>query len=221
LWAWWFQVAQDAARSPVVAAWFTATGALLSAAVSALVSYLVSRRSVYINAVTVERSKWIGALRGTISKFSGAADRVSTLKVNPGYAQVVDWAADTQNLHTLLSDLTLRLNPTETEALNLLRAAKKLDQAARLHSHAAVILADEIMTRHAQWVLKAEWERVKQEAAGPLRAPKFWWRNWRRRMAYAKFLKKDGSLDRLDQIGTGKTDAELILLRSEMDCRRK
>jgi hypothetical protein len=210
-------VTQDATNSAVVAASFTAAAALCAAVVSALVSYLVSRRSVYINAVTVERSKWIEALRGTISKLSGAADRVNTLQKKSDYADSRDWATDTQMLHTLLSDLTLRLNPTEMEARNLLRAAKKLNAAARLHSPAAVILADEIMTRHAQWVLKAEWERVKQEAAGPLGAPKIWWRNWRRREAYARFLKNDGSLDRLDAIGAGKSDAELTLLRSEMD----
>ena len=111
----------------------------------------------------------------------------------------------------------MRLNPTEPEASNLLRAAKKLNASARLHNSAAVILADEIMLRHAQWVLKAEWERVKQEASGPLQAPKNWWRNWCRRRAYAAFLKRDGSLHRLDEIGAGKSDLELTLLRSEMD----
>jgi hypothetical protein len=80
-----------------------------------------------------------------------------------------------------------------------------------------VILADEIMIRHAQWVLKAEWERVKQEASGIFQAPVFWWRNWRRRRAYAEFLKKDGALGRLDAIGAGVGDVRLTLLRSEMD----
>jgi hypothetical protein len=214
---WWFQVTQDGARSPVVAAWFTAAGALFAAAVSALVSYLVARRSVYINAVTAERSKWIEALRGTISKFSGAAGRVSARRGNSDYDESRDWATDTESLQILLSDLTLRVNPMEPEARNVLRAAKKLDAAARLHTLAAVILANEIMIRHAQWMLKAEWERVKWEASGALQAPVYWWRNCRRSRAYAAFLKKDGALDRLDQIGAGKSDLELTLLRSTMD----
>ncbi|EJL35688.1 hypothetical protein PMI01_01235 [Caulobacter sp. AP07] len=200
-----------------MAAWFTAGGAIIAATVSALVSYLVAYRSVYINAVTAERSKWIEALRSTISKYSGAAGRVSARRALGAYAKDQDWASDTEHLQTLLSDLTLRLNPNEAEAQNLLRSAMKLDQAARLHSPAAVILANEIMIRHAQWAAKVEWDRVKEEASGVMRAPTFAWRKWRRGRAYAKFLKGAGSLDRLDAIGSGVSDADLTLLRSEMD----
>lgn len=189
MWAWWFGVLQDPTRVGVLAAWFTGGAAIIGVVISAVVSTIVSRRSVYINAVTAERSKWIETLRGTISKLSAAADRVVTLRHAEavGYAESVEWATDTQELHRLMSDLMLRLNPTEYEALNLLKAARKLNAAARLHSSAAVILADEIMVRHAQWVLKAEWERVKEEAAGRLQAPKFWMRSWRRRRAYKRF----------------------------------
>lgn len=206
----------------VVGAWFTGGAAIIGVVISAVVSTIVSRRSVYINAVTAERSKWIETLRGTISKLSAAADRVVTLRQAKqaqatGYAESVEWATDTQELHRLMSDLMLRLNPTEHEALNLLKAARKLNAAARLHSSTAVILADEIMVRHAQWVLKAEWERVKEEAAGRLQAPKFWIRRWRRRRAYKQFLLGAGSLGRLDAIGAGKSDLDLTLLRSEID----
>lgn len=222
MWAWWFGVLQDQTRVAVVAAWFTGGAAIIGVVISAVVSTIVSRRSVYINAVTAERSKWIEALRGTISKLSAAADRVVTLRQAQlaqaaGYAESVEWATDTQELHRLMSDLMLRLNPTEHEALNLLKAARKLNAAARLHSSAAVILAVEIMVRHAQWVLKAEWERVKEEAAGRLQAPKFWIRRWRRRRAYKQFLLGAGSLERLDAIGAGKSDLDLTLLRSEID----
>jgi hypothetical protein len=217
--AWWFEVLQDPKRVGVLAAWFTGGAAIVGVVISAVVSTIVSRRSVYINAVTAERSKWIETLRGTISKLSAAADRVVTLRqaTTFDYAASVEWATDTQELHRLMSDLMLRLNPTEQEALNLLKAARKLNAAARLHSPAAVILADEIMVRHAQWVLKAEWERVKEEAAGRLQAPKFWMRGWQRRRAYKRFLVSGGSLDRLDAIGAGKSDLDLTLLRSEMD----
>jgi len=225
MWAWWFGVLQDQTRVAVVAAWFTGGAAIIGVVISAVVSTIVSRRSVYINAVTAERSKWIEALRGTISKLSAAADRVVTLRQAQhaqqaqaaDYAESVEWATDTQELHRLMSDLMLRLNPTEHEALNLMKAARKLNAAARLHSSAAVILADEIMVRHAQWVLKAEWERVKEEAAGSLQAPKFCIRRWRRRRAYKQFLLGAGSLQRLDAIGAGRSDRDLTLLRSEID----
>lgn len=219
MFAWLLEILEDPAQVGVVVAWFTGGAAIISVIISAVVSTMVSRRSVYINAVTAERSKWIELLRGTIAKMSAVADRVVTLrKAKTGdYAESVEWATDKQELHRLLSDLMLRLNPTEPEALNLLKAARKLNAAARLHSPAAVILADEIMVRHAQWVLKGEWERVKEEAAGPLKAPKFWIRGWQRRRAYKQFLQTDGSLKRLDAIGEGRPDPDLTLLRSQMD----
>ena len=219
MFAWLFEMLEDPARVGVVAAWFTGGAAIISVIISAVVSTIVSRRSTYINAVTTERSKWIEMLRGTIAKMSASADRVVTLRTagTVDYAKSVDWATDTQELHRLLSDLMLRLNPTEAEALNLLKAARKLNTAARLHSPQAVILADEIMLRHAQWVLKGEWERVKEEAAGPLKAPRYWIRGWRRRKAYKQFLLTDGSLERLDAIGEGQSDGALALLRSQMD----
>ncbi len=73
------------------------------------------------------------------------------------------------------------------------------------------------MVRHAQWVLKAEWDRVKQEASGWPLAPVYWWRHWRRRCAYKNFLENAGRLDRLKLIGAGKDDVELTIARNNMD----
>ena len=67
MWSWWSEILRDPTRVGVVAAWFTGGAALVGVVISAVVSTIVSRRSVYINAVTSERSKWIEALRGTIS----------------------------------------------------------------------------------------------------------------------------------------------------------
>lgn len=211
------RIIADVGRAPVVAAWFTGAGTLFAAIVSAAIAYLVAHRSVYINAVTAERSKWIEALRSTISKYSGAAIKVSARHHDGSYPKKQDRSADTELLQTLLTDLTLRLNPNEPEAKNLLKAAVKLDAAARLHSSAAVILANEIMIRHAQWAAKAEWERVKQEASGWIRGLWFVLRNDKRRRAYKRFLRQDGSMHRLEAIGAGKSDLELTLLRSQMD----
>jgi len=208
------KIIEEIGKWPLVSGW---SATVTAACVSALVAYLVAYRSVYINAVTAERSRWIEAMRATLSKYSGAAGRISARRSAGAYDKDQDWASDTEHLRTLLSDLTLRLNPNEAEAKNLLRAAMTLDQAARLHSPAAVILANEIMIRHAQWATKVEWDRVKEEAAGVLRAPTFAWRKWRRGKAYAKFLRGAGSLHRLEVIGSGAGDADLMLLRGEMD----
>lgn len=213
----WAKIAADIGKSPVVAAWFTAGGALIAALVSALVSYLVARRAVYINAVTVERSKWIEALRATISSYSGIAGKISARRDQDSrYARGEEWAKDTETLRRLLSDLTLRLNPTESEALNLLRIAEKLDQAARVHRPGEFLLANQMMILHAQWVTKAEWDRVKQEASGWTAGPLFIWKNWLRRRRYRAFLRSSGSLHRLDLIGAGQPEIISTLARSEM-----
>lgn len=212
------QIAAEFAESPVVAAWFTAGGAIFAALVSALVSYLVAHRSVYINAVTAERSKWIEAMRSTISSYSGLAGKMSARqKQDPKYQKGAEFAADGELLQKLLSDLTLRLNPTEQEARDLLRVAKKLDQTVRLHRQVDYTLVNEIMIRHAQWVTKAEWEQVKREASGVLAGPYFLYRKWRRGRAYLAFLKSDGSLDQLDLVGSAQPEGVVVLARSAMD----
>lgn len=216
---WFTALTHDAAQATVVAGRLGAMGALLAAGVSALVSYLVARRAVYINSVTAERSKWMEALRATISKLSGAASKVHARRGTPNYERSEAWAADVETLRILLVDLTLRMNPDETEARHLLRAANKVDAAARMHSSAALLLADDILTRLAPYVLKAEWERVKQEASGVLCTPIFWWRSFRRKQKYNEVLASEGFLNKLDQIGAGKPDAELALLRSQMSNR--
>jgi len=217
IWNWWTTFSTGVGASPVVAARVSATAVLLAAIVSAFVSNWVARRTVYINAVTAERSKWIDALRSTLSQFSGMAHKISTRRRATDYSDSAGAAEDRETLQSLLSDLTLRLNPGEDEARDLLRAAKTVDKAARLHSAAAVILADEIMIRHAQWLLKGEWERVKLEASGLL--GKFWiyFRKILRKRAYRQFLRDAGSLVALDRIGAGAKDTELVLLRSRMD----
>jgi hypothetical protein len=183
-----------------------------------VVSYLVAHRSVYINAVTAERSKWIEAMRATISSYSGLAGKMSARQQqDPKYQKSAEFATDGELLQKLLSDLTLRLNPTEREARDLLRVARKLDQAVRVHRPVDYTLVNEIMIRHAQWVTKAEWEQVKREASGLLAGPYFLFRKWRRGRAYAAFLKRDGSLEQLDQVGSGQPKGVVALARTAMD----
>jgi hypothetical protein len=208
---------QDGARVAVAAAVFTTAGALIAALVAAIVSHMVSRRSVYINAVTAERSKWIEALRKNISAFSGAADRLSAGVAAGLNSNGQGWPERVGELPALLSELTLRLNPGEPEARNLLAAARKVEAAARLHTPASFRLADEIMIRHAQWVLKPEWERVKEEASGMFVAQYIWMRRRRRKAAHGEFLKADGALERLEAIGSGRSGLELTMLRAELD----
>jgi hypothetical protein len=208
----------------VVAAWFAATASLfgalitvVTATISARTTSKVANRSVYINSVTAERSKWIDALRRSIADYSGAAERVISRRSDPKYEKSPEWAADVQSLRTHFSSLKMRLNPREAAAQNLITAARKLDQAARIHRWEDVELASEIMVRHGQWILKFEWNRVKMEAASGSERRKLKQAETELNRDYAAFLKNDGSLHRLDAIGAGMNSSAITLLRSEMD----
>lgn len=208
-----------------MASWFVSTVALATAFITIVTATITARttskvasRSSYINSVTVERSKWIDALRRSIADYSGAAERIISRRKDSKYEESAEWAADVQSLRTHFSSLKMRLNPREAIAQNFLDAARKLDQAARIHRWADVELANEVMVRHGQWILKYEWERVKQEAAIS--------RSQRRALRraetemdrdYAAFLKADGSLERLSLIGAGAEAIKVTLARSEMD----
>lgn len=221
---WLLKIANDPAAFAVVAAWFTAAASLgvalitiVTVTITARTTSKVVSRSVYINSVTAERSKWIDALRKSIADYSGAAERVISRRKDPQYEASTEWATDVQSIRTHLSNLKLRLNPREATAQNLIDAARKVYQAARIHRWSDVDLASEILVRHGQWVLKFEWNRVKLEAASGNEKKRLEQEEAVLEKEYQEFLKHDGSLDRLKAIGAGKRETDIVLLRSEMD----
>jgi hypothetical protein len=220
-------MASNPADVAVVAAWFAAIASIVGALITIITATITARttsrvasRSVYINSVTVERSKWIDAMRRSIADFSGAAERVISRRRDPNYGHSSEWATDVQSLRTHFSSLKMRLNPREAAAQNLIAAARKLDQAARIHRWADVELATEVMVRHGQWILKFEWHRVKMEAASGPELRRLNQTQIELDHDYAAFLKDDGSLSRLDAIGAGEDSLTITLLRSEMDTKR-
>lgn len=224
---WFRHIASTPAGVPIVAAWFAAAASVLAALVTLATATVtagttarVARRSVYINSVTTERAKWIDALRRSIADYSGAAERVIARRSDPEYEKSAEWAADVQSLRTNLSNLKMRLNPRETAVKNLIIAAAKVDQAARLHRWTDVDLAGEIMVRHSQWILKFEWNRVKLEAASGRELRRLKREQNDLQTDYDAFLGADGSLHRLDAIGAGEKEVVVALLRSEMDTGR-
>ena len=221
---WLQKVFTDPAYIPVIVGCLAAAASLTGAAITIITSTITARttasvasRTVYINSVTAERSKWIDALRKSIADYSGAAERLYARRADPKYADSTEWAADVQSLRTHLSALKMRLNPREAMAQNLIDAARKLDQAARIHRWADMELASEIMVRHGQWVLKTEWNRVKLEAASGAEKKRLQCEGKALENDYQEFLKHDGSLDRLSIIGAGRPEIEVTMLRSEMD----
>jgi hypothetical protein len=172
---------------------------LAAAIVAAAVSYLVARRSIYINSVTVERSKWIGELRTNIARLSGQILTINQKQIfnrkfgvsDPEYHQY------TEEIHRLTSLIKLQLNPFNEIDKNILLILDELENSLNEpHSH-MWFLADRLLIQHAQWLLKAEWEKVKFEAASNFCKPFLWCKSRRRIRQYRLFSEDDGRVNQL------------------------
>jgi hypothetical protein len=87
--------------------------ALAGSILAALLAYLTARRSVYINSVTVERSKWIAELRGNLAVLSGHILNINqTLVFDRDFALSEKYNAHAQEIHRLTS-----LGETATQSL--------------------------------------------------------------------------------------------------------
>jgi hypothetical protein len=175
----------------------TSAVALIAAIAGVLTSLLVSRRTTYINAVTVERSKWINELRNNLSKFCSVFvqlhfryfDRDEKETQNP---EEEGLAKELSALHTYI---TLQLNPNNDIDSNMLKIIDQFTLVIGRENQNEMNKMMNTFMRHSQFLLKEEWERVKFEASGFL--PRIAGRLKRiaRRRAYRKFCESDeGSL---------------------------
>lgn len=132
--------------------------------ISAFFNYFISRRTTYLNSVTVERSKWIDKLRTNISTFSGLVRTLSfrsaTDKKTSEYLQTIE------KVNGLISLITLQLNPEGEIDRKLICLLERIPSLAEKQNSDALVRADKLLIAHSQWLLKAEWEKVKAEARG-------------------------------------------------------
>jgi hypothetical protein len=137
--------------------------ALCGVIISAFVAWSTALRGQYVNAVTVERSKWINALRENIASFSGA---LRTLSFRAETKQLDDNSkiAAVTEINKLISLIYLQLNPHGTIERNIATVLEQLPALAERADGAALRSKDKLLIAHCQWLLKAEWEKVKYEA---------------------------------------------------------
>ncbi|WP_156364228.1 hypothetical protein [Sphingomonas sp. Leaf198] len=177
----------------------------------ALASWWVAGRNVYINSITAERSKWLEKLRTSISTFQGAISTYNFRHNMPDVVETTD-ATDTSDViktnaavdqtklyeqleraTQLASNIQLQLNPEGAVDKNIIALVRGLS-IARHGSNRALTAVDDLLTLHSQWLLKAEWQKVKWEAGG------FWYRLWNwfdednRRVAYKAFVRGRGAI---------------------------
>lgn len=155
-----------------VASLLVALIALIGAIAAALVAYLTSARSVYVTAITVERSKWIEKLRDSMSCASSLMVKVSNRlqffsgRLGGGPEVTSKEMVDSlEALSEVIAKIQLQLNPFGVVDRNILRLVEAMSFA---HDTEFELIqdADRLLIGHAQWLLKIEWEKVKYEARG-------------------------------------------------------
>lgn len=148
--------------------------ALVGAIAGTITSYIVAGRTVYINSITAERSKWIEKLRVNIATYSGelAATmfRIQTMDIEEeGNAaqSIASFREAVESLNRSASTIQLQLNPWGEIDKNILFIMESV--VLRLTTDVELVdRADKLLIAHARWLLKAEWEKVKFEARSPL-----------------------------------------------------
>jgi hypothetical protein len=157
---------------------FWATAALatipLAGAVGGFVSQtLIAGRNVYISSITAERSKWLDKLRTNLSTYYSASSsmkfRIEVIKTftekNKADLDVKDMFDSLEKLEELASLLRLQLNPQGLIDGNVIELIEAVELYQNVDHHSVSDLRNMIIS-HSQWLLKAEWEKVKWEAGG-------------------------------------------------------
>ena len=167
--------------------------ALCGVIVSALLAWMSGRKSLYVNAVTVERSKWINALRENIASFSG---KLRTLSFRAETKKLDDEARLTAvaEINNLISLIHLQLNPFGEIEQKVATILERMPMLAEKADGSQLRDADKLLIAHCQWLLKAEWDKVKYEVRSPLMRPWFWLRAKCYLHRYRQFCRCRGNL---------------------------
>lgn len=134
---------------------------------------LIAGRNVYINSITAERSKWLDKLRINLSAYYSLSASVAyRRRTFPSITdseirkkQISDRFVDLEKLEERASLLRLQLNPKGIIDGNVLSIIEHL-QAHQDRDGDDLSKLRDLLLSHAQWLLKAEWEKVKWEAGG-------------------------------------------------------
>lgn len=125
----------------------------------------IAARNSRASVVSANRQKWIDAIRDDVAEFIAVRSQMVLIarsgSFNPsGQDMVMSEARQMRNRAVMLrARVEMRLNHNEDDHQNLLRAMDEYDQAVSDES-------DGKLRSIARKIFKAEWERLKKEAAG-------------------------------------------------------
>jgi hypothetical protein len=158
----WINSLPDSAKVALIAL----TGVLISA----LIAFTSARKSLYINSVSIERSKWIERLRQNIATCSGQLLTLS-LKITGGddFAKTKECTDYADKINALVSLIKLQLNARGRIDRNIIKILDALPTLALQKNPDKFFAMEHLLILHSQWLLKMEWQTVKYEAAGIFR----------------------------------------------------
>ena len=162
---------------------------------SALISFMSARRATYINSVTAERSKWIESLRKNIADLNSKS-RIFNYNITsePTYRNSDEYRKNIEEIYALMTLLRLQLNPDGIIDAKVLKLIRGLPiRAERLEARNLLVYED-LLIRHSQWLLKMEWEKVKYEASGLFRKCYSLIKGALYRRRYQRFCSGDGKI---------------------------
>ena len=164
--------------------------AFVGVIVSAIISTIISRRSSYMTAVTAERSKWIDKLRGNIAELLGICSGIRMALPDVASEEA---CGRRETLDRLIALIRMQLNPDNRIDANMIGLLGLFPE--RVKNLAADYRSLEAaFVRHAQFLLKEEWEKVKLEAMGMLFKPCWYKKRNKRTAAYESFCTTTDSL---------------------------
>jgi hypothetical protein len=168
--------------------------ALCGVIISALFAWMNARKSLYVSAVTVERSKWINALRANIALFSGKLRTLSFQAETNKLDEQVRLTAVAE-INGLISLIHLQINPFGEIEQNVATMLERMPSIAEKSDGSRLRNADKLLIAHCQWLLKSEWEKVKYEVRSPLISPWLWVKAQCYLRRYRKFSRCRGKIE--------------------------
>jgi hypothetical protein len=119
-----------------------------------------ARHASFINTVTAQRIEWIEKLRQDIGRFVGLTHHWSRTEPQ----DETKHTALLQELDTLRYVIRLRLNPDDTPDRRVADLIRKIPDITHSLRRQELDAAVEELVTVSQQIIKAEWEKVKDEA---------------------------------------------------------
>jgi len=119
-----------------------------------------SRKVSFINTVTSQRVQWLEQIRQDVAKFVGLTHHWTRIESTDSTEadQVL------REIDQLRYVIRLRLNPDDTADRKIAKLVKRIPELTSRSSRGELFDALDELTVATQEMLKAEWEKVKQES---------------------------------------------------------